>query len=288
MDVPLFLFGLVFGSFANVLIARLPLGQGIGGRSRCPSCGHELAPADLIPLWSWLLLRARCRYCRAPISARYPFVEVLTAVLFVATGRSVAGGGTGGLAPGATVQLALHLVYCLAMIVIFFTDFERAIIPNLVVLPATALALGAAAFGLDPAGPSLVAGVVTALAGAGLFLILFLVSGGGGMGMGDVKLMLFLGLALGPLKVLLSVLAGSVPALLIAVLVMTLFRSRLKALKSVTVSLADEEEPEIEERFLGIMMINGRPAVPLGAFLAIGYFFSQFWGNEVIRVWLGM
>ena len=106
--------------------------------------------------------------------------------------------------------------------------------------------------------------------------------------MGDVKLMLFLGLALGPLKVLLTVLAGSVPALVLAVVVILLFRPRLKQLKSVSISMNDEEEPEIEERFLGIMMINGRPAVPLGTFLVIGYFFSQFWGDKVIDLWLGI
>jgi leader peptidase (prepilin peptidase)/N-methyltransferase len=271
-------FGIVFGSFANVLIARLPDGQSIGGRSRCPACSHELSPADLIPLLSWLWLRARCRYCRAPISARYPAVELLTGVLFLATWRSI------GI---VNLQLAIHLIYCLAMIVIIFTDFERAIIPNTVVLPIAAIALGAAVFGLDPAGPSLLAGLLTAMGGAGLFLLLYVISGGGGMGMGDVKLMLFLGLALGPLKVLLTVLAGSVPALLVAAVVMTLFRPRLQQLKSVSISMADEEEPEIEERFLGIMMINGRPAVPLGTFLAMGYFFAQFFGDQVIKIWLG-
>lgn len=278
-DFVFFAFGIVFGSFANVLIARLPDGKSIGGRSRCPACGHELAPSDLVPLLSWLWLRARCRYCRAPISARYPVVELLTGVLFLATWRSIGVINT---------QLFLHLVYCLAMIVILLTDFERAIIPNNIILPVTGLALVAAVFQLDPAAPSLLGGVLTAVGGAGLFLLLYVVSGGGGMGMGDVKLMLFLGLALGPLKVLLTVLAGSVPALLIALVVMTLFRPRLQQLKSVTVSMADEEEPDIEERFLGIMMINGRPAVPLGTFLAIGYFFAQFFGDRVIDIWLGI
>ncbi len=283
----MFVLGLVFGSFANVLIARLPRGEGIGGRSRCPACRHDLGPADLIPLVSWVWLRARCRYCRAPISARYPLVELLTAGLFVATGRAVLPGGLASLSAGSAAALCLHLAYGLGMIVVFFTDFERATIPNAVVLPAAGLALTAAVFRLDPAGPSLLGGTLTALAGAGLFLALFLLSGGGGMGMGDVKLMLFLGLALGPLKVLLAVLAGSVPALLVAVLVMTVFRGRLQQLKSVTVGMDDDEEPEIEERFLGIMMINGRPAVPLGSFLVLGYFFSQFLGDRAIRIWLG-
>jgi len=282
-----FLFGLVIGSFSNVLIARLPRGESIGGRSRCPACGHELAPRDLVPLVSWVLLRARCRYCRAPIPARYPLVEVLMGLLWVATWRAA----TGWLVPvapaGQAVQLGLHLAYATAMLVILYTDFERAIIPNVVVLPAAVLALVAAALRLDGAGPTLLAGGLSAVAGAGLFLILFIVSGGAGMGMGDVKLMLFLGLALGPLKLLLAVLGGSVVALALAVVIMIFFRHRVAELRSVTVNLEDDEEPEIEDRFLGIMVINGKPAVPLGTFLAMGYFMAYFWGDAVIKVWLG-
>ena len=277
-DVLIVVLGLVFGSFANVLIARLPSGESIGGRSRCPGCGHELGILDLLPLVSWLLLRARCRYCRMPISARYPVVELLVAAVFLVTWRAAGP----GLMPAV-----LHLVYALAMIVILFTDFERAIIPNVVVIPVAGLALVAAVFGLDPWGPSALAGIATALVGAGLFLVLFIVSGGGGMGMGDVKLMLFLGLALGPLKVLLAVLSGSVVALALAAVILVFFRRRLQGLRSVSVSLDDEEEPEIEDRFLGVMIINGKPAVPLGTFLALGYFFAYFWGDAAIRLWLG-
>jgi prepilin signal peptidase PulO-like enzyme (type II secretory pathway) len=278
-DAAVVLFGLVVGSFANVLIARLPGHQGIGGRSRCPACGHELAARDLVPLLSWALLRARCRYCRAPISARYPLVEVLTATLWLLTWR----------AAGRHLALGLlHLLYATAMVVIFFTDFEQAIIPNTVVLPAAGVALAAAGLRLDPGGPSLLAGGLAALAGGGLFLLLFVVSGGAGMGMGDVKLMLYLGLALGPLKLLLAVLGGSLAALAMAALIIAFFRHRVRALSSVKVSLYDEEEPAIRDRFMGIMLINGKPAVPLGTFLVLGYFGAYFWGDRIIAVWLGI
>jgi leader peptidase (prepilin peptidase) / N-methyltransferase len=75
--------GLLIGSFLNVLIYRLPRGEDfVQGRSHCPSCGHDLGPADLVPVFSYLLLGRRCRYCRTPISSRYAIVEILTAILF--------------------------------------------------------------------------------------------------------------------------------------------------------------------------------------------------------------
>ncbi len=78
-------FGLLVGSFLNVVIARLPAGQSlVHPRSRCPKCGHQLAWFENIPVFSWMVLRGRCQSCRAPISARYPMVELLTALLFLA------------------------------------------------------------------------------------------------------------------------------------------------------------------------------------------------------------
>lgn len=75
--------GLIIGSFLNVVILREESGEGIGGRSHCPSCKKTLQPLDLIPLISWLYLRGRCRYCSVSISAQYPFVEAVTALLFI-------------------------------------------------------------------------------------------------------------------------------------------------------------------------------------------------------------
>ncbi len=82
---PLFalLLGLAVGSFLNVVVHRLPRGETLGGRSRCPHCGRTLSPSDLVPIFSYLALRGRCRYCQAPISPRYPLVEGLTGGLFL-------------------------------------------------------------------------------------------------------------------------------------------------------------------------------------------------------------
>ena len=75
--------GLLFGSFTNVMIARIPAGESIvAPPSHCPQCGHRLGAMDLVPVLSWLFLRRKCRYCRGSISSRYPLVEILTAALF--------------------------------------------------------------------------------------------------------------------------------------------------------------------------------------------------------------
>jgi leader peptidase (prepilin peptidase)/N-methyltransferase len=80
-----FLLGLAVGSFLNVVIHRLPKGETLGGRSRCPHCGRTLSPLDLLPVFSYLALGGRCRYCQGPISPRYPLVEGLTGGLFLLT-----------------------------------------------------------------------------------------------------------------------------------------------------------------------------------------------------------
>lgn len=274
-----FLFGLIWGNFFNFLIWRLPREESTGGRSRCTSCGHTLAPQDLVPLFSYILLRGRCRYCGAGISARYPLVEGLTGVLSALTFLRV------GPAPAA---LGIHLFYVAAMVVIFFTDLDRAIIPNVLVVPGLVVAALAAVLRLDPYGPGLWMALAGGLAGGGAFLGLFLATRGTGMGMGDVKLAAMMGLALGPLKLLVAVMIGSVSALALAGLVLLRFRSRLAEIQSVAVSLDQDEEPDITERVLGVMVINGKPAVPFGAFLAVGFVVVLFYGDTIMRAWLGV
>lgn len=85
----LFLLGVVIGSFLNVVLARVPAGQSLSGRSKCRRCGHQIRPHDNIPIVSWLILRGRCRDCNEPISWRYPAVELAIGAVFVATGYAV-------------------------------------------------------------------------------------------------------------------------------------------------------------------------------------------------------
>ncbi|WPB82669.1 prepilin peptidase [Archangium violaceum] len=113
--------GLLFGSFLNVVIARVPAGESIvRPRSRCPRCGHQLAWYENIPVLSWLALRARCSSCGLPISWRYPLIELLTALLFLACQRRF----------GWTPELVAALVLVLLLVPLSFIDLEHWILPQ--------------------------------------------------------------------------------------------------------------------------------------------------------------
>ena len=188
------LFGALVGSFLNVVIHRLPAGASlVTPRSRCPSCETAIAPRDNVPVLSWLMLGGRCRQCRAAISARYPLIELLTALTFA----------TVALVRGVDLDLALELPFAAMLIAVAAIDLEHRIVPNRIVAPAAAWALGAGAVVRTGELPELV------MAGAGAFLALLIaaLARPGGMGMGDVKLAGVMGLYLG---------ASVVPALLVA------------------------------------------------------------------------
>lgn len=275
----LLLLGLVWGSFANVLIWRVPRGENISGRSHCPECGHLLSPLDLIPVASYVLLGGRCRYCRVAISPRYPLVEVLFALAFLLIPRRV------GLNP---VPFMLYVTYVTIALAILFVDFEHTIIPNSLTVTGVVVAIAAAALQIDPFGPSLGYSLIGGVIGGGFFALLYLVTRGGGMGMGDVKLSLFMGLVLGPFSLLLAVLLGSVLGLIMAGFVMLRFRRDLATLKSVSMNINQEREPDITERVWGMMVINGRPALPFGSFLSLGFLVALFWGDLILHRYLGL
>lgn len=126
LTVWLFVLGLCVGSFLNVVIARVPHGESIvRPRSRCPKCGHTLAWYENIPLLSWLALRARCRSCKAPISIRYPLVELLVGLLYLACVRRF----------GFTWELASGLVLVSLLVPLTFIDLEHWILPFSLTLP---------------------------------------------------------------------------------------------------------------------------------------------------------
>ena len=200
------LLGATVGSFWNVVIQRLPAERSLGGRSQCASCGTQIKAYDNIPLVSWLVLRGRCRHCSARIPVRYPLVEALTALLFVAV-VLVRGAG-----PEAWPSLALAAV----LVPIAFIDLEHRLIPNRILAPAAVLGVALVALG-DPAElPAHLA------AGAGAFALLLLAALAypGGMGMGDVKLAgvmgLYLGVAVAP-ALLAAFLCGSLVGVAILV-----------------------------------------------------------------------
>ncbi|MGK5084958.1 prepilin peptidase [Bdellovibrionota bacterium FG-1] len=197
------LLGLVLGSFLNVVIARLPEGKSVvRPGSACPSCGAPIRWYDNIPLLSFLLLRARCRSCQTPISLRYPLVEFLTALLFVASAQKY----------GWSVSLFLRdWPLLLILVAVTFIDLDRRIIPDLLSLGGLIWAL--ATSWLDPRMVWFLAPVGAAV-GFGLFYLLawFYLWGAGrwGWGGGDIKLMGMLGAFFGPAGVFCVMLVSSV------------------------------------------------------------------------------
>jgi leader peptidase (prepilin peptidase)/N-methyltransferase len=175
---------LALGSFLNVVAARLPDGRSlVQPRSACTACGAEIAWYDNIPLFSYALLRGRCRRCGVHIGWRYPAVELATAVLVAAS----------FLRFGLSGRAFIAAFFCAVLVVLSAIDAERRILPDVIVLPSWALVLGAQIV-LEPGRTvEWVAGSL----GASLFLFLALVAYPKGMGMGDVKLALLLGAALG-------------------------------------------------------------------------------------------
>lgn len=203
------LFGLVIGSFLNVVIARLPEGRSVWGpRSACPGCGTSIAWYDNLPILSFALLRGRCRTCRMAISPRYPIVEAATGGLFALA----------YLVLGPTPALGVAAVLLAALVAITAIDLSHQIIPDVITLPGIPAGVVAnLAIGRVTWLESLIGIVV----GGGIFLVIILASRGG-MGGGDMKLGAMLGAFLGwklvLLAILLGVLSGGVVALCLLIL----------------------------------------------------------------------
>ena len=185
--------GLVVGSFLNVVIYRVPEGLSIvSPPSACPACESPIRPYDNIPVLSWLLLRGRCRDCGVRISARYPLVELSTALLFAATAARF----------GAKWCLPAYLVLGAGLLALALVDAERMLLPKRIVYPtmfmvAALLVLASAA---TPFWRGLWVGALCGAVWLLIFLSLHLISPRS-LGFGDVRLSPLLGLALGWLGV---------------------------------------------------------------------------------------
>jgi leader peptidase (prepilin peptidase)/N-methyltransferase len=242
--------GLLFGSFANVLIHRVPRKESIvRPRSRCPHCGHEITPIENVPVVSWLFLRGKCSSCRARISFRYPAVELLTGALFALVAWR---------APRAT-DLVAYLPLVWVLVVLSFVDAEHKLLPNAIVLPS--IAAGAALFLvaalLGPGARAYVHALEGAAIGFGFFLLLALIAPAG-MGMGDVKLAALLGMALGYLG-LMRIFTGFFAAFVIG-------------------SVAG----------LAIVAVRGggrKTQVPFGPSLAAGTLIAILYGAQIQHLW---
>jgi leader peptidase (prepilin peptidase)/N-methyltransferase len=171
--VILFVLGLIFGSFLNVVAMRWDTGRGVGGRSTCPQCGRTLKWWELVPVLSYFLLRARCSECKSRISLQYPLVELWTALIFV------------------TVPLILLPVFCIYIVITVY-DAHHKIIPDRFVYTAIVVSLVIRAV-LGGALLDWLAGPIL----FGIFALIWFATRGRAMGFGDAKLALSVGLLLG-------------------------------------------------------------------------------------------
>ena len=262
-------FGAVIGSFLNVVIHRVPREESVAfPASHCPSCGTAIRPYDNIPVVSWALLRGRCRSCRAPISARYPAVELVTAALFALTFL---------LHSGLTLSLPFDLAFVAAIVALVFIDAEHMILPNVITYPGAALALVARALVPNHYGVAFLGGeggqvpawllslggaVLGALVGGGfLWLVGWLwerFRGVEAMGLGDVKMMLMVGAYLGWPLTLLTIFVGVLTGSLAGVAAM--LRSG--------------------ERDMQMLL-------PFGIFLGLGSLVSLLFGTQIIDWYVG-
>jgi prepilin signal peptidase PulO-like enzyme (type II secretory pathway) len=253
--VIVFIFGLIFGSFLNVVIWRLHAGESIlTGRSHCPKCHYVLGPLELIPVLSFLIQKGKCRHCRKSISWQYPLVELSTAILFLFAYLP------------HDLRFTTYNFFLLArtwfiiatLIVIFVSDLKYYLIPDKIIYPAAAVVLVTLPliYGGEISWTGLFDPLIAGILGGGFFLLQYLISKGKWIGGGDIKLGALMGLILG--------LGGLGVALFFAYVVgasvgLILVASRKKTMKS---------------------------QVPFGTFLVAGTIFSMFFGTSVLNWYL--
>jgi leader peptidase (prepilin peptidase)/N-methyltransferase len=243
--------GLVWGSFLNVVIYRLPLGLSLAKPpSACPACGARIKPSDNIPVVSYLVLGGKCRRCRAPIPSSYLLVEILTPAAFLVLHHHF----------GLSLHFFASALFTSALIVLAFIDFKHKILPDHIVFPGIALGLIYAFFRED--GLGIIGALLGAAAGAGFLLIVYggywLVRKKEGMGLGDVTMMAMVGVFLGWLPALLTIILASFAGVLAGIVVIV---SRKK-----------------DFQFL----------MPYGTFLAPAAFVALVWGGRILRAYLGL
>ncbi len=281
-ECALFVLGLVFGSFLNVCISRIPRDQSIvTPGSHCPSCGSRIRWHDNVPLLGWVLLRGRCRACRAPISLRYPAVELLTAILFTACHLSF----------GPTLLNLKFCVFSFLLVGLLFMDSETGLLPR--EFTYTGIVLGLAfswiaptdsrltrfivhAYGLQLSTVqiSLLDSVAGALLGAGFFFVAsglyFIMRKRQGMGGGDFALIAMSGAFLGLKLALLVIFAAPLFTTMYAFVLMARSNSNADSTRA----------------SMGQMLQSWE--IPFGVFISSCSLAVVFFGEAIWRWYLGL
>jgi len=267
----IFALGAIIGSFLNVLIHRIPNEESIiFPNSACPKCKTAIKPYDNIPLLSWLILRGKCRNCKAPISPRYFAVELINALLFVLVFWQI----------GFNPFLPVVLVFVSAIVALIFIDAEHMILPDVINFPllffvliiriAFAIAFGAAYFKDFPFFPlnqmtslpvwlvSLIGAILGGLVGGGFLWLVGAIwkklRGVDAMGLGDVKMMFAVGALLGWRLTLLSIFLGAFSGALIGIGM-----------------ISRQKDKDMQTQ------------IPFGIFLGIGSILSLLFGEQMIK-----
>ncbi len=250
-SVVVFLFGLVVGSFDNVAVYRIPEGMSLWSpRSFCPHCKSQIAWYDNIPVFSYVLLRGRCRRCGEAISLRYPLVELASGLLFLSVFAKLGFGWRAELVP--------YLFLVTVLLVVSAIDLREQMIPNRVMYPSIPLglaAMGAVALARSDGGIFLRSLAGLAIGGVPLALLALLIPRG--MGMGDAKLAAFTGIFLGYHQ-----------------LVAFFFAFLTGSLGGLAMIVAGKK--------------SRKSRIPFGPFLALGALIALFWGRTLADLYLNL
>ena len=244
MTLLILIYGLLIGSFLNVCIYRIPRGESIAfPGSHCAKCSHKLKWYDNIPLFSYLALGGKCRYCKTHISRQYPFIELLNALLYIVMYFKF----------GFSLDFIFYSLLSSVLIVVTFIVLFEMIIPDILVIIILGLSILHKLInyfiGVSPDILSSILGLVLA---GGLFLAIVLLSRGG-MGGGDVTLIAALGFVLGIRFILLTILLSF---LLGAIISLFLLATKLKTKKD---------------------------PIPFGPFIVLAFFITVLWGSDIIN-----
>lgn len=242
------IFGLIIGSFLNVVIHRLPLGENVVfPPSHCPRCRADIPFYLNIPLLSYILLLGKCRSCRGKISAQYPLVEGFCAFSFWLTVQNY----------GLSLQAAASAVFICLLIALAAIDIKHMILPDELTLSAAAFFFIYSFFNPEIGQlDAVLSGLGGALFFAGLYFFYLKIRKIEGLGFGDVKMALFMGLFLGLHRLTVAIFLASLFGLLVGIFFIVFKKKNLKL------------------------------ALPFGPFLSLGSFVSLFWG-DAIMAWIG-
>lgn len=260
----IFALGSIVGSFLNVVIDRLPQGQPLTGRSHCDNCQRQLTSIELIPLFSFLIQKGKCKNCKTKLSWQYPTIELLTALLFVITYLKNPLNAIFSTNPdlilllGDISFLLFKFFVISSLLSLTIIDIKDGLLPDEITLPTIGLTLIAnlalAIFGVMTYHDLLVVIGIAALI-AFFFAFLIFITQGSGMGGGDIRLGLLIGLLLGWPKALIGLYVAFLTAAVVALLLIAIRKKRFGQ------------------------------TIPFGPFLVLGTYLMLFWGNEIQSFW---